>query len=155
MQNMQRIFTAALLIAGFVGLVFAAAPGARAASVIAAGETAIIDVVNDMSHIQQVRGSNRYKEQIRHHLLLGRQGDAYSLRQLGFFYSKGWGVIRDYTKAYMWFTLAGMRGSQDALENRDTITPRLNAAQISRAEAMADDWLKAYEWEIEAGFDGS
>ena len=74
-----------------------------------------------------------------------------ALRQIGFHYAKGWGVIRDLTKAYMWFTLAGMQGSQDALENRDTIAAGLSAEQIARAEAMAEQWRSAYEWEIEAG----
>ena len=51
----------------------------------------------------------------------------------------------------MWFTLAGMQGSQDALENRDTVAGSLSAEQISRAEAMAERWRATYQWEIEAG----
>jgi hypothetical protein len=46
-----------------------------------------------------------------------------------------------------------MQGSQDALENRDTIAANVSAKQIARAEVMAKRWLETYEWEIEAGFD--
>ncbi len=150
-QNMRKFLAAALFAAILGGMVLMAGPGAKAASAISLSETAIIDVVRDMSQIHQVRGANRYKEQIRQHLHMGRRGDAYALRQIGFYYAKGWGVIRDLTKAYMWFTLAGMRGSQDALENRATIAGGLSAEQISRADGMAERWLEAFEWEIEAG----
>jgi hypothetical protein len=51
----------------------------------------------------------------------------------------------------MWFTLAGMRGNQDALENRDTIAATLSAEQIARAESMAENWLKSNEWKLEGG----
>ena len=151
LQIMNKFLAIAVIAAAFGGFTLLTAPGARAASAISVAETAIIDVVSDMSAVQQVRGSNRYKEQIRNHLRLGRQGDAYALRQLGFFYAKGWGVIRDLTKAYMWFTLAGMQGSQDALENRDSIAGSLSAGQISRAEEMAERWRTTYQWEVEAG----
>lgn len=127
-----------------------ASPGARAASAVGK-TTAVIDVVGDMSHFVPVRGSNRYKEQIRRHLRAGQRGDGEALRNLGFHYAKGWGVIRDLTKAYMWFTLAGMRGNQDALENRDTIAATLSAEQIARAESMAENWLKSNEWKLEGG----
>lgn len=147
----MRKFIAITILAGALGgVALLASPDAKAASVVSVAETAIVDVVQDMSLIHQVR-SNRYKEQMRHHLQMGRRGDAYALRQIGFHYAKGWGVIRDLTKAYMWFTLAGMQGSQDALENRDTIAAGLSAEQIARAEAMAEQWRSAYEWEIEAG----
>ena len=96
---MRKYLTAILFTAAVGGMVLVTAPGARAASAVSVAETAIIDVVDDMSQIQQVRGSNRYKEQIRRHLRIGRGGDADALRQLGFFYAKGWGVIRDLTKA--------------------------------------------------------
>ena len=147
---MHRFLAAALFAVAFAGVILIAGPGARA-------ETAIIEVSRDMGEIQlaqllRERGaSNRYKERIRRNLHMGRRGDAYALREIGFHYAKGWGVMRDLTKAYMWFTLAGMLDNQDALENRDTIAARLSPRQIARAEAMAKRWLETYEWEIEAG----
>ncbi|MDA0229065.1 MAG: hypothetical protein O3B21_02640 [Proteobacteria bacterium] len=150
---MYKILAISVFAGVFGGIALLATPGANAATAISLSETAVIDVAQDMSLIHQVR-SNRYKEQMRHHLQMGRRGDANALRQLAFHYSKGWGVIRDLTKAYMWFTLAGMQGSQDALENRETIATALSGEQIARAEAMAERWQAAYEWEIEAGHFG-
>ena len=98
-----------------------------------------------------MRGSNRYKEQLRFHLRQGKRGDGDALRQVGFHYAKGWGVIRDFTKAYMWFTLAGKLGNQAAPENRASMTGHLSTANIARAEAMAAAWLESHGWDIEAG----
>ncbi len=147
---MHRFLAAALFAVAFAGVILIAGPGARA-------ETAIIEVSRDMGEIQlaqilRERGaSNRYKERIRRNLHMGRRGDANALRQIGFHYAKGWGVIRDLTKAYLWFSLAALQGSGDALEYRNTIAGGLSAEQIARAEAMAKRWLETYEWEIEAG----
>ena len=105
-----------------------------------------------LAQLLRERGaSNRYKEQIRLNLFKGQHGDAYALRQIGFHYAKGWGVIRDLTKAYMWFTLAAREGDENARENRDDIAAAFSAAEIALAEAMAQNWLETHEWEIEAG----
>ena len=138
---MHRFLAAALFAIALAGVALMAGPGARA-------ETAIIEVVRDMGKIQLAQIwrerdiTNCYLERIRRYLHMGRRGDAYALREIGFHYSKGWGVIRDLTKAYMWFTLAGMQGSQDALENRDTIAANVSAEQIARAKVMAKCWLE-------------
>ena len=138
---MHRFLAAALFAIALAGVALMTGPGARA-------ETAIIEVVRDMGKIQLAQIwrerdiTNCYLERIRRYLHMGRRGDAYALREIGFHYSKGWGVIRDLTKAYMWFTLAGMQGSQDALENRDTIAANVSAEQIARAEFMAKRWLE-------------
>ena len=125
--------------------VFFAAPGASGASAQGTGEIQLAQTERRQG------GVNRYKDQIRRFLHLARNGDAYALRQIGFHYARGWGVIRDYTKAYMWFTLAGQEGNQDALENRATIAGNLTADQIARADAMAAQWLETHEWEIDPG----
>jgi hypothetical protein len=153
---MQRFLTTAIFASTLAAFAFvlalAAAPGARAASVPGPAKAVIIDVVRDMSAVWQVRGgSNRYKDQIRRHLHQGRRGDARALRQLGFHYAKGWGVIRDPVKAYMWFTLAGGLGNRDALENRASMTAGLGAGQIARAEEMAARWLESHDWDIDPG----
>ena len=91
---MRKILTAAIFTLALTGFAVSAAPEAEAASIINPSKAAIVDVVNDMSAVQQVRGSNRYKEQMRFHLLQGKRGDGAALRQIGFHYAKGWGVIR-------------------------------------------------------------
>ena len=148
-RNMRKFLITAVFASALGGLVLLAGPSARAASDKGSAETAIINVARDMSEIRPGAGANRYQEQIRQYLHLGRRGDAYALREIGFYYSKGWGVLRDFTKAYMWFTLAGMQGNLDALENRDTIDANVSAEQIARAEDMAKRWLETYEWEID------
>ena len=60
-RNMRKFLAAALFAAILGGMVLMAGPGAKAASAISLSETAIIDVVRDMSQIHQVRGANRYK----------------------------------------------------------------------------------------------
>lgn len=148
---MNRILIAAISSLVVAGLVVTAAPAVRAASALSPAKTLVIDVLSDMSAVQEVRGSNRYKEQLRRYLHLGQRGDGAALRQVGFHYAKGWGVIRDLTKAYMWFTLAGKLGNADALENRASMTGSLSAGKIAVAEGMAARWLENHEFEIEAG----
>lgn len=150
-KDMRKILAAAAFALAVPGLVFTAAPAVRAASILSPAKTVVVDVIADMGAIHQVRGSNRYKEQLRTYLHLGENGDGHALRQVGFHYAKGWGVIRDFTKAYMWFTLAGQLGNADALENRDSMIRFISKAEIARAMEMAADWLACRDWEIEAG----
>ena len=87
----MRKFIAITILAGALGgVALLASPDAKAASVVSVAETAIVDVVQDMSLIHQVR-SNRYKEQMRHHLQMGRRGDAYALRQISLSLRQGVG----------------------------------------------------------------
>lgn len=147
---MRIVLTAALFALALAGFTAVAGPGARAEG--AAVEAAPGGGEVQLAQLLRERGaSNRYKEQIRLNLFKGQHGDAYALRQIGFHYAKGWGVIRDLTKAYMWFTLAAREGNEDARENRDDIAAALSAAEIALAEAMAQNWLETHEWEIEAG----
>ena len=149
--DMRIDLSAALFALAFAGLAAAiAGPGARAEG--AAIEAAQGGGEIELAQLLRERGaSNRYKEQIRSNLFKGQRGDAYALRQIGFHYAKGWGVIRDLTKAYMWFSLAIREGNEEARANRDAIAAALSAEQIARAEAMAEHWLETHEWEIEAG----
>jgi len=147
----MRIFlTIALVALALTGLAVIAGPGARS-------ETAALEASRHSGEVQLAQllrekgASNRYKEQIRQNLFKSRRGDAAALRQIGFHYAKGWGVIRDLTKAYMWFTLAAREGNDEALENRDSIAHTLSDTQIASAEAMAARWLETHEWEIEPG----
>ena len=54
---MRKILTAAIFTLALTGLAVSAAPEAEAASIINPSKAAIVDVVNDMSAVQQVRGS--------------------------------------------------------------------------------------------------
>lgn len=147
----MRIFLATALVAlTLTGLAVIGSPGARGETAAHEGSRHSGDV--QLAQLLREQGaSNRYKEQIRQNLFKGPRGDAAALRQIGFHYAKGWGVIRDLTKAYMWFTLAAQEGNDEALENRKSIAHTLSDTQIANAEAMATRWLETHEWEIEAG----
>ncbi len=147
----MRIFLITALVAlALTGLAAIAGPGARADTV--ALEAARHSGEVQLAQLLREKGaSNRYKEQIRQNLFKGQRGDGGALRQIGFHYAKGWGVIRDLTKAYMWFTLAAREGNDEALENRNSIAHTLSDTQIANAEAMAARWLETHEWVIEAG----
>ena len=153
---MRVSLAAALFALPLVGMVLLAGPRTAAAAA-AAAETVTAAAPRaggeiQLAQILRERGaSNRYKERLRRHLFRGQHGDAYALRQIGFYYAKGWGVIRDLSKAYMWFSLAAREGNADAGANLDTIAASLSTADIARAEAMAERWLETHEWEIEAG----
>jgi len=116
-----------------------------------AQSAALIDVKSDVAEKRLVRGSNRYRDQVRQYLHRARRGDAYALRQLGFYYQKGWGVYRDNKKAYLWFTLADAKGSADALNNRAEIAGTLSPGARTQAEGMARRWVQNYEWDVEIG----
>ncbi len=77
---MNRILIAAISSLVVAGLVVTAAPAVRAASALSPAKTVVIDVLSDMSAVQEVRGSNRYKEQLRRYLHLGQRGDGAALR---------------------------------------------------------------------------
>ena len=73
-------------------------------------------------------------------LAAARQGDADAQYLVGFLYMRGEGVRRDLGRAYQWFTLAARQGDRFAADELEGITPQLNAAEISRAEAWASEW---------------
>ena len=149
---MRVSLVAALFALPLAGMVILAGP--RPATAAETATTAAPRAGGEIQLAQILRekgASNRYKERLRRHIFRGRHGDAYALRQIGFYYAKGWGVIRDLTKAYMWFSLAAREGNADAGANRNTIAASLSTTEIARAEAMAEHWLETYEWEIEAG----
>ncbi len=144
---MGKFSTALITALALASMLFTAEP-------IALAEPVPAEISRDNGEItlaQALRergASNRYQERIRLHLHMARQGDAASLREIGFYYAKGWGVIRDLTKAYMWFSLAVQEGNEEAAYNRDKVARALDASEIFRAEEMAAEWLATHEWAL-------
>jgi TPR repeat protein len=60
---------------------------------------------------------------------------------LGFMYSKGQGVPLDLVQAHMWHSLAAANGDEMAIEERDIIAKKLNAAQVAKSKKLAREWL--------------
>ena len=69
-----------------------------------------------------------------------KQGDADAQYNLGFMYSEGLGVSRNYVLAYMWTDLAAAQGDQDAIELRDKLFMEMTPSQIIKAHKMAREW---------------
>ena len=73
------------------------------------------------------------------------QGVAFAQVNLGRMYDKGQGVPQDYIQAHMWSNLAATIGAKDAIKNRDIIAKKMTPADISKAHAMAREWMKKFE----------
>jgi TPR repeat protein len=65
------------------------------------------------------------------------QSDAEAQSHLGTMYAQGHGVQRDYIRAYTWFNLAAMAGSQRAVNNRDIAAKHMTPAEIAEAQKLA------------------
>ena len=67
-------------------------------------------------------------------------GDSDAQFMLGRMYSRGQGVLQDYTQAYMWYNLAAAQGQRFAGPVRDALAERMTRPQIAKAQQMARDW---------------
>ena len=65
------------------------------------------------------------------------QGVAIAQFQLGAMYEKGQGVPQEFTRAYMWWTIAAEQGVEKARKKRDGIKSKMNSSQIKLAQTLA------------------
>ena len=78
-------------------------------------------------------------------LPLAEQGHGDAQYMVGFLYTQGQGVARDFVQAHMWFNLATAQGDSftaDALADLERI---LTAAQRADARALAAAWKPAVD----------
>ena len=68
------------------------------------------------------------------------QGDALAQKNLGVMYVTGEGVPVNNVKAYMWWALAKAQGDEGAAGNLDIIKEQMTPADISKAQALVDEW---------------
>jgi TPR repeat protein len=61
----------------------------------------------------------------------------------GMLYSSGREVPADLVTAHMWFNLAAMKGSAEAVRLRREVAAEMLDAEIGQAQRAARDWLKA------------
>ena len=78
-----------------------------------------------------------YAEAVKWIRKAAEQGDAEAQSHLGAMYAQGHGVQRDYIRAYTWFNLAAMAGSQRAVNNRDIAAQHMTPAEIAEAQKLA------------------
>ena len=83
-------------------------------------------------------------ENAKKHLEKARQGDANAQYALGILYGDGVSVVQNYTKAYMWTSLAiaQMAGKKQdlAISVLNVIANRMTTEQIANAQRLARKW---------------
>ena len=57
-------------------------------------------------------------------------------------YADGLGVTRDMVEAYRWCYIAGQNGQAAAARNRDHLAQQMPPADVARARAAAERWLR-------------
>ncbi len=59
-------------------------------------------------------------------------------------YAKGQGVTQDYVQAHFWSNLAASQDNDAARKNLDVIAKQMAPADISKAQALAREWLEKH-----------
>jgi len=72
---------------------------------------------------------------------IGRDGAAELLFEFGMRHATGEAGPPDLVSAHMWFNLAAMRGSKDAVRWRQEIAAEMSPMEIAAAQRAARDWL--------------
>jgi len=90
--------------------------------------------------------SRDFVEAARLERLAAAQGYVYAQYGLGTLYQRGYGVEKDFVRAYVWYDIAatnteGMQPpfDKDASQLRDSIAKLLSPEQLLEAKKLADD----------------
>lgn len=60
--------------------------------------------------------------------------------------ANGSGVPQDYVSAHMWLNLAAAKsGDDNYLKSRNLVETKMTPADISKAQAMAREWMEAHQ----------
>lgn len=91
-----------------------------------------------------------YTEAVKWWRLAAEQGFAEALNNLGMMYGNGDGVPKDFVEAHKWFGLAASRHPpgrkrKNSQRDLDFLTKQMTAAQITKAERLAQEWTAAFE----------
>ena len=74
-----------------------------------------------------------------------QQGDARAFGKLGAMYLYGLGTSRDYTNAYLWFSLAEKQGDRLAERYRMAASSAMTHTQVRQAQRLVEEKLKELE----------
>ena len=85
------------------------------------------------------------KEAVKWYRRAAMQGNAQAQSNLGVMYMNGHGVLQNYVQAHMWFNIAAANGYKAAIKKRDLTAKTMTPADISKAQAMAKEWMKKFE----------
>ena len=73
---------------------------------------------------------------------LAEQGNANAQFNLGSMYEGGYGVPRDYVKAYMWINLAAANGNENGAKLRDNFAKVMTPSQIEKAQDLSRECVR-------------
>ena len=73
-----------------------------------------------------------------------KQGYRKAQRRLGTMYALGYGVPKNYIKAYAWFKIAAAQGSPKALSNLTKIEAHMTARQIFYARKLTRQYYQVF-----------
>ena len=83
-----------------------------------------------------------YANAVKWYRKAAEQGNANAQISLGFMYLNGYGTTQDYVQAHLWSNLAAAQDNDTARKNRDAIAKKMTPADISKAQAMAREWME-------------
>jgi TPR repeat protein len=63
---------------------------------------------------------------------------------LGLMYGNGHGVPKDYVMAHMYWNIAAVSGSEEAITNRGIVEKMMTATQLEKAQDLARDWMSKH-----------
>lgn len=86
-----------------------------------------------------------YTEAVRWFSMAAEQGHVVSQATLGAYYWAGRGVPQDLVKAYFWSVLAQAGGDEASKYRVAVLASRMNRAQITAAQQLANDWIKEHQ----------
>jgi putative methionine-R-sulfoxide reductase with GAF domain len=86
-----------------------------------------------------------YSEAVRWFSMAAEQGHVVSQATLGAYYWAGRGVPQDLVKAYFWSVLAQAGGDEASKYRVAVLASRMNRAQITAAQQLANDWIKEHQ----------
>ena len=84
-----------------------------------------------------------YKEAVKWWRLAAEQGEAMAQTNLGYMHHYGQGVLQDNTLAHMWYNIGSANGNELGGINRDKISKQMTPADISKAQAMAREFMNS------------
>ncbi len=86
----------------------------------------------------------KYVEAVKWYRKAAEQGYDEAQLSLGIIYYAGLGVPQNYVQSHMWLNLAAAQGNKGAQIMRDGWAKYLTPADISKAQAMAREWLEKH-----------
>ncbi len=85
-----------------------------------------------------------HAEALKWHRMAAEQGYVRAQLETGLMYRHGQGVPQDSIQAHMWFDLAAAQGNVLGRKYRDKLAKDMTPADISKAQALAREWLEKH-----------